>query len=85
MNKRQHCAKKSVTTMLTYPCSGNNQSVGSSAPVVSRCFPGGYNVKLYISGVGYHGGYWLFCVVSGNVISLYEVYRQYFKEYISIG
>ena len=22
---------------------------GSSAPVVSRCFPGGYNVKLYIS------------------------------------
>ena len=29
--------------------SGNNQSVGSSAPVVSRCFPGGYNVKLYIS------------------------------------
>ena len=28
---------------------GNNQSVGSSAPVVSRCFPGGYNVKLYIS------------------------------------
>ena len=28
---------------------GDNQSVGSSAPVVSRCFPGGYNVKLYIS------------------------------------
>ena len=27
----------------------NNQSVRSSAPVVSRCFPGGYNVKLYIS------------------------------------
>ena len=27
----------------------DNQSVGSSAPVVSRCFPGGYNVKLYIS------------------------------------
>ena len=27
---------------------GDNQSVGSSAPVVSRCFPGGYNVKLYI-------------------------------------
>ena len=75
-----HCAKKPVTTMLTYPwkctvlhCNhqGNtwkplvlmtrhfdycpsasesdNQSVGSSAPVVSRCFPGGYNVKLYIS------------------------------------
>ena len=28
---------------------GDYQSVGSSAPVVSRCFPGGYNVKLYIS------------------------------------
>ena len=28
---------------------GDNQSVGSSAPVVYRCFPGGYNVKLYIS------------------------------------
>ena len=28
---------------------GDNRSVRSSAPVVSRCFPGGYNVKLYIS------------------------------------
>ena len=28
---------------------GDNQSVRSSAPVVCRCFPGGYNVKLYIS------------------------------------
>ena len=28
---------------------GDNQSARSSAPVVSRCFPGGYNVKLYIS------------------------------------
>ena len=28
---------------------GDNQSVKSSAPVVSRCFTGGYNVKLYIS------------------------------------
>ena len=28
---------------------GDNQSVRSSVPVVSRCFPGGYNVKLYIS------------------------------------
>ena len=76
----EHCAKKPVTTMLTYPwkctvlhCNhlgntwkplvlmtrhfdycpraseGDNQSVRSSAPVVSRCFPGGYNVKLYIS------------------------------------
>ena len=75
-----HCAKKPVTTMLTYPwkwrvlhCNhlgntwkplvlmtrhfdycpsaseGDNQSVRSSAPVVSRCFPGGYNVKLSIS------------------------------------
>ena len=75
-----HCAKKPVTTMLTYQwkCTvlhynhlrntwkplvlmtrhfdycpsaseGDNQSVRSSAPVVSRCFPGGYNVKLYIS------------------------------------
>ena len=75
-----HCAKKPVTSMLTYPwkytvlhCNhleniwkplmlmtrhfdycpsaseGDNQSVRSSAPVVSRCFPGGYNVKLYIS------------------------------------
>ena len=45
--------------MLTYPwkCTvlhrnhlreGDNQSVRSSAPVVSRCFPGGYDVKLYI-------------------------------------
>ena len=75
-----HCTKKPVTTILTYPwkctvlhcnhlgntwkplvpmtrhfdycvsaCEGDNQSVRSSAPVVSRCFPGGYNVKLYIS------------------------------------
>ena len=28
---------------------GDNQRVRSSAPVVSSCFPGGYNVKLYIS------------------------------------
>ena len=28
---------------------GDNQSVRSSAPVVSRCFLGGYNVKLYNS------------------------------------
>ena len=79
-SKSYHCAKKPVTTMLTYPskctvlhCThlgntwkpmvlitqhfdycpsaseGDNQSVRSSAPVVSRCFPGGYNVKLYIS------------------------------------
>ena len=28
---------------------GDSQSVRSSAPVVSRCVSGGYNVKLYIS------------------------------------
>ena len=28
---------------------GDNQSARSSAPVVSRGFPGGYDVKLYIS------------------------------------
>ena len=28
---------------------GDNQSVRSSEPVVYRCFPGGCNVKLYIS------------------------------------
>ena len=93
-----HCAKKPVTTMLTYPwkCSftralarvhpelsgcittqtlvqqidtlidqdgeSDNQSVRSSAPVVSRCFPGGYNVKLYISR-GRLAWWWLFCAV----------------------
>ena len=31
------------------PSEDDNQSVRSSAPVVSRCFPGGYNVKLHIS------------------------------------
>ena len=35
--------------LMTRHSEGDNQSVGSSAPVVSRCFPGGYNVKLYIS------------------------------------
>ena len=80
IHSKLQCAKKPVTTMLTYPwkctvlhCNhlgntwkplvlmtrhfdyfpsaseGDNQSVRSSAPVVSRCFPGGYNVKLYIS------------------------------------
>ena len=38
-----------LTRMHSTKKPGNNQSVGSSAPVVSRCFPGGYNVKLYIS------------------------------------
>ena len=35
--------------LMTRYRSGNTQSVRSSVPVVSRCFPGGYNVKLYIS------------------------------------
>ena len=91
---RSHCAKKPVTTMLTYPwkctvlhCNhmgstwkplvlmtrhfdycpsaseGDNQSVRST--VVSRCFPGGYNVKLYISRGRLAWWYWLFCAVSG--------------------
>ena len=41
-----------MTRHFDYCPSGSeddNQSVRSSAPVVSRCFPGGYNVKLYIS------------------------------------
>ena len=104
------CAKKPVTTMLTYPwkctvshCnhlgntwkplvlmtrhfdyhprqrSGNNQSVGSSAPVVSRCFPGGYNVKLYIS----RGrlAWWLLaflcCVYCQYIYRDRECYRSY--------
>ena len=36
------------TSLTLLPPSPRNQSVRSSAPVVSRCFPGGYNVKLYI-------------------------------------
>ena len=95
----KHCAKKPVTTMLTYPwkCTvlhcyhlgntwkplvlmtrhfdycpstseGDNQSVRSSASVVSRCFPGGNNVKLYIS----RGrlAWWLlaFCAVKCTVM-----------------
>ena len=38
----------------------------SSAPVVSRCFPGGYNVKLYISRGRLAWWYWLFCTVHGT-------------------
>ena len=54
---------------------GDNQSVRSSAPVVSRCFPGGYNVKLYIS----RGrlAWWLlffFCTVSIRI-----VFRKHFS------
>ena len=51
----QHCAKKPVTTMLTYPWKCTvlhcNHLGNTWKPLVliSRCFPGGYNVKLYIS------------------------------------
>ena len=46
---------------------GDNQSVRSSAPAVSRCFPGGYNVKLYIS----RGrlAWWLLAFLHSAVIS----------------
>ena len=48
---------------------GDNQSVRSSAPVVSRCFPGGYNVKLYISWGRL--AWWLLAFLhSGNVFFL---------------
>ena len=48
----------------------NNQSVGSSAPVVSRCFPGGYNVKLYIS----RGrlAWWFLAFLCCDAMILYE-------------
>ena len=47
---------------------GDNQSVRSSAPVVSRCFPGGYNVKLYIS----RGrlAWWLLAFLHSDISSL---------------
>ena len=97
--KPLHCAKKPVTTMLTYPwkcavlhcnhlvntwkplvlmtrhfdyCPSSSTSVGSSAPVVSRCFPGNYNVKLYIS-TG-RLAWWLLaflCHVDSTVLVLY--------------
>ena len=45
---------------------GDNQSVRSSAPVVSRCFPGGYNVKLYIS----RGrlAWWLLAILHSDIV-----------------
>ena len=50
---------------------GDNQSVRSSAPVVSRCFPGGYNVKLYIS----RGrlAWWLLAFLHNVCVSMYNV------------
>ena len=63
---------------------GDNQSVRSSAPVVSRCFPGGYNVKLYIS----RGrlAWWLlaflhsvctFCCINHTMCTYYVLYTFY--------
>ena len=61
---QSHCAKKPVTTMLTYPWKCTvlhcNHLGNTWKPLVlmirhfdycpsTRCFPGGYNVKLYIS------------------------------------
>ena len=101
-----HCAKKPVTTMLTYPwkctvlhCNhlgntwkplvlmtrhfdyclstseGDNQIVRSSAPVVSRCFPGGYNVKLYIS----RGrlAWWLLAFLHSDALLSYTCYVSF--------
>ena len=44
----------------------------SSAPVVSRCFPGGYNVKLYIS----RGrlAWWLLTFLHSATTDLYTVF-----------
>ena len=59
---------------------GDNQSVRSSAPVVSRCFPGGYNVKLYIS----RGrlAWWLLAFLHGacwaNIVSEWLKLHVYF-------
>ena len=52
---------------------GDNQSVRSSAPVVSRCFPGGYNVKLYIS----RGrlAWWLLAFLYSVTVQTYKNYE----------
>ena len=47
--KKATVADDPTLCLLPSASEGDNQSVRSSAPVVSRCFPGGYNVKLYIS------------------------------------
>ena len=70
---------------------GDNQSVGSSAPVVSRCFPGGYNVKLYIS----RGrlAWWLLAFLHseyiyakiGNVAAIALVREEKFVLYTSVN
>ena len=53
---------------------GDNQSVRSSALVVSRCFPGGYIVKLYISR-GRLARWLLAFLHSGSIITK-QVYCQ---------
>ena len=65
---------------------GDNQSVRSSAPVVSRCFPGGYNVKLYIS----RGklAWWLLALLhsvpkynNGQPKIQFDIYLNYFSKF----
>ena len=64
---------------------GDNQSVRSSAPVVSRCFPGGYNVKLYIS----RGrlALWLLAFLHSVAIPCDEFNSLYYSSciYLQIG
>ena len=57
---------------------GDNQSVRSSAPVVSRCFPGGYNVKLYIS-MGRLAWWLLTFLHSDSFLSLEGTWYTYFS------
>ena len=58
---------------------GNNQSVRSSAPVVSRCFPGGYNVKLYISRCRL--AWWLLAFLHSVYLYGYQIWT-YHKAHI---
>ena len=53
---------------------GDNQSVRSSAPVFSMCFPGGYNVKVYIS----RGrlAWWLLAFSHSGNIWIWQMKRQ---------
>ena len=63
---------------------GDKQSVRSSAPVVSRCFPGGYNVKLYIS----RGrlAWWLLAFLhSGNQCSSVVVYDKTWENWVMLS
>ena len=60
---------------------GDNQSVRSSAPVVSRCFPGGYNVKLYIS----RGrlAWWLLAFLHSDIILVKDLRSYTSPKYFS--